>query len=185
MEVLVVQEKGSRLWRQYQSSVGAPGHLAGALVEQEHEIVFGPRFVDALAVQFRVPFVAAALQGEQARFVGRTFKYGHAICIGAGRLADIGYKHVADTRQRAGGIYRVRGQDFSAWQPAPIIHGIKPRGDAELAEVIRADRIAGLGFRAGERGQQQGGQDADNGNHHEQLRQREAGRFFIHGWNGS
>jgi hypothetical protein len=33
-----------------------------------------------------------------------------------------------------------------------MIHGIKPRGYAELPEVIRADRIAGLDFRAGERG---------------------------------
>src|SRR5436190_15740239 len=90
MEVLVVQEKGSRLWRQYQSSVGAPGYLAGALIEQEHEIVFGPRFVDAFTVQVRVPFVAGALSGEQAGVVGRTFEHVDAICIGAGRLADIG-----------------------------------------------------------------------------------------------
>lgn len=181
MEVLVVQENGSRLWRQHQRPVGAPCQLAGVGVEQEHKVVFRPGFVDTLAVQVRVPFVAGALGGEQACLIGGTLKHGHAIRIRARDPADIGCKHVADTRQRGGGIYRVRGQDLRAWQPAPIILGIKPRGNAELPEVTRAERIAGLGFRTGERRQQQAGQNADNRDHHEQLNQREACRFFIHG----
>jgi hypothetical protein len=180
MEVLVVQQKGSRLWRQYQREVGAPCHSACVPVHQEHEIVFRSGFVDPLVVQVCVPFVARALDGEKVRFVRGAFKHGSAVCIRGRGPADVGRKHVADTRQRAGGSYWVGGQDLSAWQPARVIHGIKPRRNAKLPQITYARRIVGLRFRTDERGQQQRGQDTDNRYHDKQLRQRKACGFFIH-----
>ena len=46
------------------------------------------------------------------------------------------------------------------------------------AEVVGTLHAVGLGFGLGESGQQHAGEDADNGDHHQQLNQSEC--FFVH-----
>ena len=41
-------------------------------------------------------------------------------------------------------------------------------------QIVFALHAVGFGLRLGQRGQQQTGEDADNGNHHQQFNQREA-----------
>ena len=45
-------------------------------------------------------------------------------------------------------------------------------------QIVFALHAVGFGLRLGQRGQQQTGEDADNGDHHQKLNERK--RFFIH-----
>ena len=54
------------------------------------------------------------------------------------------------------------------------VAGIKLRGDAKLLEGIEALNLLRLGLGLGQRGQEHGRQNRDDGNHHQQFDEREA-----------
>src|SRR5205823_3487489 len=51
--------------------------------------------------------------------------------------------------------------------------------DSHLSEIVRAVRLLGFLFRARQRGQEEAGQNRDDGNHDQQLDQREASNRSV------
>ena len=139
-------------------------------------------------------FPAADLAGV---FVGRTF-------VDAGRLrvrAELGVAvaHLparADEVEQVGVVAVVRHEGEEAVDPAArILHvlgvgrqailevaDVKRPRDEELALVVEAVNAGGIVLGLGQRGQQHPGENRDDGDHHEQLNQREALGQARSGW---
>src|SRR5439155_3651051 len=107
-----------------------------------------PGFINAVAIQFRVPFVAGALGSEQAHFIGGAFEYGCAARVCAGSSTNIRGRHVADARQRLWRVDRLSGKDFGARQQfldtvSPVtLHAL---GKGVIVLEVLFKQLAGFG----------------------------------------
>ena len=73
----------------------------------------------------------------------------------------------------------VIGND-DAGQGVIVIAGIQLYAQTDLFQVVQADRSLRPGFGPGQNRQHQGGENGDDGNHHEKLNQRERPTLRFH-----
>jgi hypothetical protein len=77
---------------------------------------------------------------------------------------------------------RIQNCHFSRTDPFIVVAGIHHESQADLPGVTQATRLLSADFSLAQRGQQHGGQNRNDGNHHQQFYQGKtsAGRAF---WN--
>ena len=136
-------------------------------------------FVHAMAIEFGVPLITGAFRGETANGVGRALEYGRGRVGGRVGSAHVRAEHIANPRQGFGRIHGHAGKNLCRRQYVVVLIGVKSGGHSKLAELADTHSIARFGLRSAEGRQEQGGEDADDGDDNEQFDQREATATFI------
>jgi hypothetical protein len=182
VELVVIQEERRRSRRECQDEVRDTGGRI-PLFQQKERVVCA-RFIDAMPVQLRIPFVTRSFRGEPPLFIRQALEDRRAVRVRAGGAAKITRQHIANARQRILRINRHGRKNLRTRQTLVVIVRVKTRGDRQLPKIVQARCVMSLRLRSAQSRQQQRREDRNNGDHRQQFNETKgatsAGRWVAH-----
>ena len=153
VKIVVIEKERSPFRGKYQDEIRNSAGRVSWFQQKEGAIRSG--LINAMPVQFGIPFVTRAFGGEPTHCIGRALEDRCAACVRAGGSANVSREDIADTRQRICGIDGLRRKDLRTRQALLIIIGINTGGNPQLPKIVHASRVIGFGLRSAQSGQEQ------------------------------